>query len=217
MGAKITADLVSNKQISKSEGNYLLGFCNNVSPVFILNYVVNEALHDSSLLTPVFVILYLSPILCAIILRIFYYKDMSVSYSQETPVTNDLAIDFRLIDSSIMNGFEAITKLGGYIILFAIISQLLLHLPFPRADLKYWLISFTEITNGVSLVAHSSLAFSKRLIIVLSAVSFGGLSCIAQTQSMIKTSNLPIKNYILSKLLNTTITFVLCIIYLYNV
>ena len=39
MGAKVTADLVREQHISKEEGTYLLGFCNNVSPSFFINYI----------------------------------------------------------------------------------------------------------------------------------------------------------------------------------
>lgn len=214
MGAKVTADLVANKQISQAEGIYLLCFCNNVSPVFILNYVVNETLQSSALTVPVFIILYLSPVLCAILLRFFFFIKLSILSAQSDESAREITADFHLMDDAIMNGFEAITKLGGYIILFALISQIFMHIPMPNTYLKYWLISLTEITNGVSLVAHSSLSFQNRFIIVLASVSFGGLSCVAQTQSMIKNSGLPIQNYIFSKLLNMSITFVLCIIYL---
>ncbi|MFA9375687.1 MAG: transporter [Lachnotalea sp.] len=216
MGAKVTADLVSNKKISKAEGSYLLSFCNNVSPIFIINYIVNETLKSSSLLKPVFIILYSSPILCAFLLNPLYKKKLHPSTNKITPSTYDVPVDFRLIDNAIMNGFEAITKLGGYIILFALISQMLTHIPLPNAFVKYWLISLTEITNGVSLVSSSSLSFSYRFIIVLSSVSFGGISCVAQTQSMIKNSELPITHYILSKILNMSITLMLCLIFLLN-
>lgn len=217
MGAKVTADLVTNKKISHAEGTYLLGFCNNVSPVFIINYIVNETFQSSTLLKPVFIILYSSPIICAFITRILYYRrtfDKEKSFSLYPCDTNTTA-DFKLIDTAIMNGFETITKLGGYIILFAILSQMLIHLPLQNLFLKYYIISLTEITNGISVVASSALSFHKKFIIVLSSVSFGGISCVAQTQSMIKNSGLSIGNYILSKILNMAITMLLCVAYLY--
>lgn len=214
MGAKVTADLVTNKQISRNEGIFLLSFCNNVSPIFIINYIVTETLKSPALLKPVFIILYLSPILCAFILRFLYRKESFKLLNTANLSLNEITIDFKLIDNAIMNGFESITKLGGYIILFALISQMFIHIPLPSPYIKYWLISLTEITNGVSIVASSALSFNKRFLIVLCAVSFGGISCVAQTQSMIKGSNLPIGTYIYSKLLNMSITLILCLLYL---
>jgi sporulation integral membrane protein YlbJ len=216
MGAKITADLVTNKQISRNEGIYLLSFCNNVSPIFIINYIVTETLKSPSLLKLVFTILYLSPILCAFILRFLYRAKSFKLTNTDNLSPSDITIDFQLIDNAIMNGFESIAKLGGYIILFALISQMLLHLPLPSSNIKYWLISLTEITNGFSLVAKSTLSLNTKFLIVLCSVSFGGISCVAQTQSMIKTSNLPIGIYISSKLLNMIITLILCLVYLFQ-
>ena len=40
MGAKITADLFHARQISKAEASYLLSFCNNTSPAFLIHYIV---------------------------------------------------------------------------------------------------------------------------------------------------------------------------------
>lgn len=214
MGAKVTADLVTNQKISSSEGNFLLSFCNNVSPVFIINYIITETFQTSTLLKPVFLILYSSPVLCAFLLRFIYHKHPFTKNETLSLQTCNTNVDFKLIDNSIMNAFEAITKLGGYIILFAILSQMLLHIPLQNHFLKYWIISLTEITNGISIVAASDLSFMKQFIIVLSSVSFGGISCVFQTQSMIKNSGLPIKHYIFSKLLNMGITIVLCIVYL---
>jgi sporulation integral membrane protein YlbJ len=214
MGAKVTADLVINKQISRNEGIYLLSFCNNVSPIFIINYIVTDTLKSPALLKQVFAILYLSPILCAFLLR-FLYRGRTFKLSNTKNLSpSNITLDFQLIDNAIMNGFESITKLGGYIILFALISQMLMHIPLPHTYIKYWFISLTEITNGFSIVAKSTLPLNKKFLIVLCAASFGGISCIAQTQSMIKDSNLPISTYISSKLLNMSITLILCLIYL---
>lgn len=215
MGAKVTADLVTNNKISRSEGTFLLGFCNNVSPVFIINYIVNETFRSSALLKPVFIILYSSPILCAFLLRLIYHKHSFSKDKDFSLYACNTNVDFKLIDNAIMNGFETITKLGGYIILFAILSQMLIHIPIHNLFIKYWIISTTEITNGISVVSSSALSFHKQFLIVLSSVSFGGISCIAQTQSMIKNSGLSIGSYILSKLMNMGIAIVLSIIYLF--
>ena len=37
MGAKVTSDLILAGRITKSEGSYLLSFCNNTSPMFIIS------------------------------------------------------------------------------------------------------------------------------------------------------------------------------------
>ena len=52
MGAKISADLVRTGNITREEGCYLLSFCNNTSPVFIMNFIVWKTLGKEELMTP---------------------------------------------------------------------------------------------------------------------------------------------------------------------
>lgn len=72
MGGKVTADLVRKKYITWQEGQYLLSFTNNISPMFIISYVVWQNLKDTSRTMPALLILILSPILCSFLFRIYY-------------------------------------------------------------------------------------------------------------------------------------------------
>ena len=40
MGAKIVADMLEKEQITLTEGEYLLAFCNNIGPLYMLGYVI---------------------------------------------------------------------------------------------------------------------------------------------------------------------------------
>ncbi len=40
MGAKIVADMLEKEQITTKEGEYLLAFCNNIGPLYMLGYVI---------------------------------------------------------------------------------------------------------------------------------------------------------------------------------
>ena len=44
VGAKACADLVKNKEISREEGQFLLCFCNNASPMFIISYITFQVI-----------------------------------------------------------------------------------------------------------------------------------------------------------------------------
>ena len=52
MGAKITADLFHARQISKAEASYLLSFCNNTSPAFLIHYIVLGYFQNPRLIFP---------------------------------------------------------------------------------------------------------------------------------------------------------------------
>ena len=81
MGAKVTADLVCTKKIERSEAAYLLSFCNNTSPVFIVNFIIHKILRDRTLLVPTLIILIAVPIFLSFFFRRFYFKH-SESYGE---------------------------------------------------------------------------------------------------------------------------------------
>lgn len=206
VGAKVTADLVRTKQISLQEGKYLLSFCNNTSPAFITSFVVLQNFKEESLVFPTLIILYISPVLCSFIFRRFYHisrSDMVISSVQNAP-TN---FRFEIFDNCIMNAFENITKIGGYIIIFSILFSFGESLP-----IQYVLPSL-EITNGVPYIIKSFPSFDFSYVFVLALTSFGGLCSIAQTSSMLSGTKLSIFSYTIEKLITTLVTSLFALLY----
>jgi hypothetical protein len=115
-----------------------------------------------------------------------------------------------LIDTSIMNGFESITKLGGYIILFSILAGMIQKMSFLNQNLQYLCLGMIEITSGIQSMATSTWAFPLKYSIILTITAFGGISTIAQSKCMIQKTNLPIHGYIIAKICNAIFTFSLC-------
>ena len=74
MGAKVSADLVRSGKISRDEGAYLLSFCNNTSPIFIMNFIVWKTLGRDELMLPTIAILMGVPMLMSFPFRRYYLK-----------------------------------------------------------------------------------------------------------------------------------------------
>ena len=74
MGSKVTADLLRKGCITRQEGCYLLSFCNNTSPMFILSFLVMQNLKDDRLKLPTLAILFLSPVIISFGCRPFAKK-----------------------------------------------------------------------------------------------------------------------------------------------
>ena len=205
VGSKVTADLLHTNRISIKEANYLLSFCNNTSPAFITSYIVLQQLCEPDLLLPSLGILYLSPILCSFIFR-KYYKVRSMPASQ---AANDKSIcfSFEMLDDSIMNSFENITKVGGYIILFSIL------LYFGRQFSFAPILSVLEITSGIPLILRTSNNFLLQYVSIMALTSLGGFCAIAQTYSMVANTKLSIIPYIIEKLITTLVTSLLTLLY----
>lgn len=143
MGAKTAAQLLKANKLTKEEGQFLLGIANNVSPAFFLNYIAAQTLKID--FNPLILLLFLY-------LTIFIYGFITKpKYSEITASANKNSskkITFQMLDESIMDGFETVTRLGGYIILFAIIAKMATAI-FPSVTIfSPFIIGIIEITNG---------------------------------------------------------------------
>ena len=177
-GARITGELVRTRHISVEEGDYLLGFCNNVSPAFLIGFCVT----------------------------IFTRRGRSFSSLPAEKKTSGSQISFKIADACIMNGLESILKLGCYIILFSLLAELSKSLPCLSPALTCALTGFLEITNGISLTAACTLPPRLSFALILGTASFGGLCGLAQTQGMIDGSGLSLARYLGAKLLTALST-----------
>ena len=207
MGAKVVADLIQTEKISQREGQYLLSFCNNTSPMFIISFIVMQQFKNESLLLGTLMILYLAPVLCSFVFRRFYQVKKH-SYSETNHSKEAFLFDFNLLDNCIMNGFETITKVGGYIILFSILFALIKQFPLV------WLIPTLEISCGISYITSLAIPLATVYPYVLALTSFGGFCAIAQTNSMIQEIKISILPYIIQKLITALVTSLLAIIYI---
>jgi len=235
MGAKTSADLIKEKKITVDEGLFLSIMCNNASPMFVLGYIALSELKVPSLKLPIILILYGSSILTALIFRRFYPifvgKPYSMAivperiphisqkvYAQSTDISIErkskrFKIDFTIVDTAIMDGFEVITKIGGYIILFSILAQIILSINSLNEYVRILIVGICEITSGINTIASSGLADYTKIVLILTITAFGGLSGAAQTKSVFSDSGLSIKSYIKAKALNAFVTMCLSLLY----
>ena len=200
MGAKTCADLLLEKKISKEEAQYLLCFVNNPGPAFISGYVLQNVLQGKCPALPFFLAIYGAPLLFGILMAKVFWKNAKKE-GQGLPFLPFLptkGVDFNILDRAIMNGFETATKLGGYIIMFSIVSAFLVNQNYLMLPVKALLLSATEITTGVNFLGTLSGEYINMGI--CACVSFGGLSGLFQTKSVINDTSLRMLPYVLSKL-----------------
>ena len=217
MGAKACADMVNTGKISTEEGQFLLSFCNNASPMFLLNYLFLQSLHISKYLLIFMGIMFTSSLLCGYLYLLLHpikqQKEASIATSDNEASSQPTY--FQILDHSIMNGFEIITKIGGYIILFSLLSNLICsYAPFSEL-INAILIGVLEITTGIQYISDSSLTFPVKLMLATALSAFGGLSSIAQTGSVLLHSPLKLTTYVIYKLLNSFICILAIFAYLH--
>lgn len=209
VGAKTCADLVKQGQISLREGQYLLSFVNNASPMFLIVYMASQCLHCKELQYPLYFIILLSSLICSIVSRIFFMPKR-LSFSQEPSKSSLKQKENKshiatILDHSIINSFLTVTKIGGYVILLSIVSAFLSHLPEQIQFTRYILLALTEMTTAISQIGEADLTLHTKIILSLASATSGGISSLLQTQSVIAESGLSMKFYIAAKLFQTTI------------
>lgn len=197
MGAKTVADLYSRKGITGKEAEFLLAFCNNIGPVYFAGFVL--PLLQRKLVLPYLLGMYAIPMLYGLLLRYTVYRNAITQVALTDTDKAQAPPLLQAVDESITSAVQSILTLGGYMILFNLLNLLphiLLGQP-PRI-----LAPLFEISGGLYLLQERAPLYTLLLL------PFGGLSCIAQTNSCIKQTDLSIANYTLHKLVLTGFTAV---------
>lgn len=105
-------------------------------------------------------------------------------------------------DRCIVSAFELLVKVGGYMILFSILSGCLLLIPGLPPIAACLISGLLEQTTGLGLLKTQSFSLEIKTVLAMVFICFGGLSISAQTQSVIHAQGLSVKPYIFSKLLS---------------
>lgn len=221
MGARIAGELCRTGRLQTEEGNLLLAFCNNIGPIYFLSFVVSTLSLEKPLMP--FLVMYGVPLVYGLFVMrmplLFHRPDglsaarTSSHFYRLTESTNpelSATESFPQIpqaegllaatDHAVVSGLTGIAKLGGYMVFFNLLN--ILFVPFTRlpATLLQAYYCILEITGGIARCG------SLHPYLVLVMLPFGGLSCIAQTYSMIGDTKLSIRAYLFHKLAQTALT-----------
>ena len=205
MGSKNCAELLRQNKISQKEAEVLFIITNNISPVFIQSYILEQQLQLSGYFLKSLLILYLPPLILG---RFLLPTNTNAIHPSQKKSASRSKINFQIVDAGIMNGFETLTKIGGYIMIFSILASCFFMLPFPE-PIKICAIGFTELTNGIHLLCTSALPPKHKYVLAMIFTAFGGFSGFAQTSAMIKDTHLSIKKYIYWKVILCIVTGIL--------
>lgn len=241
IGAKITSDLRCKGKITQIEAQRLISFTNNSGPLFILGAVSVGMLSKPE--TGIFLlgIHYLSSLTVGILFR-FYKRKKNIKKKKYnrlfrkaihqlflTQKNNSKKIGL-LLKESILNSMETIVQVGGFIILFSVISELLklssllnwinkilqpffILIRFNQNMISGFILGIIEITNGINRIGLCSSSIEQELALVSFMIAFGGISIFMQTVSVISHSDINIFVYGFAKLLQGILAFLFSLIF----
>ena len=206
MGARIVGELYEQHKLSREESALLLSFCNNIGPIYFLSYVIPTLGIDRP--GRPFLLMYGIPLLYGFLLmRIRPWMTRKVSSCENHPEARSLQARqpgscslLAAIDASVLSGLIGIARLGGYMVFFNLLN--IVFQPFQHVNTNILNIyrCLLEITSGIDCSGRS-INFA-----ILILLPFGGFSCIAQTYSMIRQTDLSLRPYVYHKTVQTAVT-----------
>lgn len=208
VGAKMTADLYQNGEISRTEALRMTSFCSNSGPMFIIGAVGAGMLKSAYLGYIIFFAHALGALLNGFLYRKLKRENLpnAVKSKQEKrqfnigEIVNDSAISIIAVGTIIAIFFVVIHSLQPFFNLF----------PSPIASVLEGLIEITKGCIDISSVMPLKLA----TIACTFVISFGGLSTILQSLTMLKKLDMPVGLFILQKITHALIATILIAFFL---
>lgn len=128
MGVKTIADLEDERLLSQEEGRFLATFINNASPGFLSGYVCTELLQKPETAPACMVIIYGASLTYGTVTAIFQKNaDTLPPYAKETIVQPDQKSHLSflmLLDHTLEDSVLQLLKIGGYMVLFSVLSSI---------------------------------------------------------------------------------------------
>lgn len=215
IGAVVVVELVSSGKISKTEGEYLLSFCNNTSPGFVVGFVFEQCFKRSEMAYTSLGILIGSYVLSSFLFRRMYYQELRRSPAGVLVADKEkYSFPSKSLDESIWESSETILKIGGYIIIFCVLLYGLKSLPVKGRAWQLLLLPSLEVTNGIKMITSAEITFEMKYVLSMALLAFGGVCAGFQTKCIIDKANLSFRQYIKEKLITAMVTSLFAITYL---
>lgn len=213
MGAKVVSDLLESRQITPRQGEYLLAFCNNIGPLYMLGYVI--PLFGWKNIFSIFTIMYGVPLIYGYLLSFLPSYRMLRGQTISTERSNAPSVESygSSFQASLENSIQQISMLGGCMVFFNCLqiypNLLRKYLPYTIRgfydDFLYApLCCLMEIGGGLEKLMSTPIAST---YMGLCYLTIGGLCCIIQTCFIIKETPLKLEIYIRHKMVQTLLVF----------
>ena len=190
VGARLIAQLYRAHQLSREEAAYLLHFCNNAGPAFLLGFVGLGQF--GSLRIGVF--LYLIHASVAAVLALLFRPKITI-FSAKTAVLSVSRPVSESFVSAIGEAGSTMVQICAFVTFFYTVLQLFSSLTGLSHPM---LLGFVEITGGLAQLSAGRSGF----VMACGLVGWGGISVHCQTAAVLSGTGLPMREYLYGKLLH---------------
>lgn len=210
VGAKMTSDLYTSGQITKSQAFKMSSFCSTSGPMFIIGAVGVGMLKNATYGYIIFISHILGALINGVLYRNLKIKD-DKAVNKKIQNTQEFNLSNTVIDSSL-----SIISVGAIIAIFFVVitslSPIFNLLPSNIACIFKGLVEITKGCIDISGSMNGALAIISCTFII----SFGGLSTIFQSIAMLNKLEQPISLFILQKfthaIIATIISIIICLL-----
>lgn len=221
VGIRTATELYKSGRISKNECERLCLFCNNAGPAFIIGFVGGVIFRDTKTGLMLYFAHVAAAVITGIVINIFSkekFDGSPVSPSKPKPFAESFI-------SAVTGGMSSILSVSGFIIFFGVFVAVLrksgifgtfsaLLSPFfgDKSILDGIITGFFEMTGG--LTALSGGGFTASLIASSFLLGWAGMSVHFQAMSFMSDSEVSVKAYLPSKLIQGALSAALTGIFL---
>lgn len=201
MGAKIIGDLRRKKQITVREAMRMISFCSTSGPSFMIGAVGVGMLNSSRAGMVIAAAHYIGAVLNGVLYSFLIKKEGTCGEIAPRKIEKGV---MELFTEAIVACFHSLGMILVYIILFMFITDLL-HMSgmlnfLPYGSFRAMAKGFFEMTVGCGALAEcTELAPAAKIVFSAGVLSWGGLSIIAQSMSMLAGSGVPAAYFLLTK------------------
>ncbi|EOD00888.1 sporulation integral membrane protein YlbJ [Caldisalinibacter kiritimatiensis] len=248
VGVKITSKLLCENKINKIQAQRLVSFCSTSGPLFMIGAVSIGMFHNTAIGSLIALSHYLGAITVGLIFRFYKINEGYISKAKQKYSIKDAFINLskarkkdgrslgELMGDSVKESIDTMLIVGGFIILYSVIIEILslsnildficklftILFPINNTELLKGLISgMIEITNGCRIVANVN---TSNLLIKISTASFiigwSGFSIHSQSASIISKTDINLIIYMIAKffhgLFSSLYTYILYILVFKN-
>ncbi|MEI3597016.1 MULTISPECIES: sporulation integral membrane protein YlbJ [unclassified Oceanobacillus] len=247
-GAKIAARLREEKQLTQIEAERLVSFTNNSSPLFIFGAISVGLFHNAALGALLAAAHYGSNMVVGILMRFYKIREEKPIINKAKKKNNSPILiqavkqmhrtrsrDPRplgeILGDAVLQSIKTLVMVGGFIILFSVIVQLLHLVNFTILFSKlfegiFFLLGIPgtlavpffsglfEITLGATLISEITTdSLLPKVILVSFILGFNGFSVQAQVASILAKTDIRFSPYVFARVLHGIIASILTIIF----
>lgn len=203
MGPKLIGDLIRSGEISTVEGKRMLSFCSTSGPLFLMGSVGAGMLGSPAGGALIATAHYLGALINGLLFRFLPSEGRSDDRVRVRPEPTNRIREHSMIEiltESILSALRTLGLICAFIVLFMMCSDFLLFFGMyqwiPNENLHPAMKGFLEMTVGCDAAAQLDQRLVWQCVLCAGIISWGGLSILAQSMSVLKDTGIRVTHYI---------------------